>query len=105
MLAGVPVPEMIARTRAGIAAHVFNPPEVGSMCFMLSKGGYLGDDAGGHWRPHLMFFTPPSDAKAWGAGLPGSPVMGGVSGAEPSTVFFVPVAAWSDGTPASPMKM
>jgi hypothetical protein len=74
-------------------------PEPGAMCYMMAKGGYL-NDKGGHWHPHLMFFTPRAKPSDWGAGLAGSPVLGGDSGLEPVTTFFVPVATWSDGTPA-----
>ncbi len=49
--------------------------EMGAMCYMLSKEAYLSD-RDGHWRPHLMFFVPDTDPKAWGAGLSGSPVIG-----------------------------
>ncbi len=75
------------------------PPAPGAMCFMMSKDGYL-NDKGGHWHPHLMFFTPRAKPADWGAGLAGSPVLGGDSGLEPVSTFFVPVATWSDGTPA-----
>ncbi len=76
--------------------------EPGAMCYMLSKQGYLNDDAG-HWRPHLMFYVPLADLKSWGADLPGSPVMLNPqfkgTGA-PITEFMVPVSNWSDGTAA-----
>ena len=76
--------------------------EPGAMCYMLSKQGYLNDDAG-HWRPHLMFYVPLADLKSWGADLPGSPVMLNPqfqgTGA-PITEFMIPVSNWSDGTAA-----
>ena len=65
---------------------------------MMSKGGYLSDQAAGPWHPHLMFFVPRVPAADWGANLPASPVLGGDGGLEPWTLFFVPVANWSDGT-------
>ena len=34
--------------------------EAGAMCYMLSKRGYLGDQAG-HWHPHLMFWAERTD--------------------------------------------
>jgi hypothetical protein len=71
--------------------------EVGAMCYMLSKDGYLGDGVG-HWHPHLMFFVPYTDAKIWGADLPGSPIFSGEEIPDRLTVFFVPVRKWSDGT-------
>jgi len=103
VLAGAAKAEMVERTKAAIAAKQTAEPEVGAMCYMMSKGGYLSDAAGGHWHPHLMFFLPRSEAAAWGANLPGSPVMGGGGGLEPGTVFFTLVPNWSDGTPAMAM--
>ena len=76
--------------------------EPGAMCYMMSPQGFLNDSAG-HWVPHLMFYIPLTDAKSWGADLPGSPVMLNpqFQGApEPITEFMIPVAKWSDGTPA-----
>jgi hypothetical protein len=64
---------------------------------MMSKAAYLTDH-GDHNMAHLMFYTPPMDAAALGADLPGSPVMFGAS--DPVTVFFIPVGKWSDGTAA-----
>lgn len=71
--------------------------EVGAMCYMMSKDGYLADSAG-HFHPHLMFFVPYTEAKAWGADLPGSPVIAGEEVPNRMTVFLVPIAKWSDGT-------
>jgi len=75
--------------------------ESGAMCFMMSKQGYLSD-RDGHWHPHLMFFAPLTEPLAWGAGLPGSPVIGFKDTQDRLTVFLIPVAKWSDGT-AGPM--
>jgi hypothetical protein len=73
--------------------------ESSAMCYMMSKQGYLSD-SNGHWHPHLMFFTPLTEPIAWGAGLPGSPVIGARHAEERMTVFLVPVSQWSDGTAA-----
>jgi hypothetical protein len=76
--------------------------EPGAMCYMMSRQGYLNDSAG-HWVPHLMFYVPLTDPKAWGADLPGSPVMLNpqFQGApEPVTEFMIRVLKWSDGTGA-----
>jgi hypothetical protein len=73
--------------------------EIGAMCYMMSKQGYL-NDRDGHWHPHLMFFVPETDAESWGAGLPGSPILGVKDSADRLTVFMIPVAQWSDGTAA-----
>jgi hypothetical protein len=69
------------------------------MAFMMSKHGFLGDEAG-HWHPHLMFFVPHTSSIAWGADLAGSPVFAAQDTIEPTTTFFVLVTKWSDGTPA-----
>lgn len=91
--------QLLQRTRAAVQAKAIVPPEPGAMCFMLSKDGYL-NNAGGHWRPHLMFYLPRVEAAAWAANTRGSPVYGGPLMVEPTTVFIVPVATWSDGSPA-----
>jgi hypothetical protein len=77
--------------------------ESGAMCYMMSKQQYLGDSAG-HWHPHLMFFFPLTDPIAWGAGLPGSPLIGDKDLQGRLTVFLIPVGHWSDGTAAPPME-
>lgn len=74
--------------------------EAGALGYMLSKDGYLGDQAG-HWHPHLMFFVQAAEAKAWGAGLTGSPMLASVDEQEKMTIVMIPVARWSDGTPDS----
>jgi hypothetical protein len=98
VLAGADVATAKARTIAAVKAGTIRAPEVGSMCYMMSKAGYLSDKAGGHWHPHLMYFLPRTDAAKWGANMPGSPMLAFVSKIEPQTVFFAPVPAWSDGT-------
>ena len=99
VLSGVPKAEMLARIKAAIAAKQITAPETGAMSYMLSKDGYLGDGAGGHWHPHVMFWNPPVAGAEWGADLPGSPVLSAPSDVLPFTLFFVPVNKWSDGTP------
>jgi hypothetical protein len=100
ILAGVSKADMAARIKSELAANTFVMPEPGAMCYMLSKQQYLSDD-GGHWHPHLMFFVAHADLASWGGGLKGSPVLGAVGNPDPVTTFFVPVAKWSDGTPAA----
>jgi len=90
---------MLARTKAALAANALRAPEPGAMCYMMSKQGYLSDDAG-HWHPHLMFFLAHTNGAAWGADLDGSPVFAAQGDPEPLTTFMVPVIKWSDGTPA-----
>ena len=98
-LAGVSQPEIRERTRAAIGAGKVRTPEVGSLTFMMSKDGYLGDGPHGPWHPHLMFYMPPMRTADWGADLPGTQVLGAEASVDPWILFFVPVAKWSDGTP------
>lgn len=74
--------------------------EAGAMCYMLSKDGYLGDQAG-HFHPHLMFWAERTKPESWGAGAPGSPVIGAEEIPGRLTIFMIPVGKWSDGTPDS----
>ena len=73
-------------------------PENGAMVYMLSKQGYLGDNVGGPWHPHLMFLLPRTPDGAWGANADHSPVMEYDAPTAPYTTFLVPVARWSDGS-------
>jgi len=72
--------------------------EPGALSYMLSKDGYL-NDAARHWHPHLMLFVPLAMAKTWGANLAGSPILAGDDVSDRLTIFLIPVAHWSDGTP------
>ncbi len=102
VLAGRTKTQMFADISTAFDKKEFPALETGAMCYMLSKQGYLSD-RDGHWRPHLMFFVPLTEPASWGAGLPGSPVVGAFTDTpERHTVFLVPVAKWSDGT-AAPM--
>jgi hypothetical protein len=74
--------------------------EEGAMCYMLSKNGYL-DDQARNWHPHLMFFVPLAMGKTWGANFSGSPILSGDDASDRLTIFMIPVARWSDGTPDS----
>jgi hypothetical protein len=102
VLAGATRQQMIERTRAAAANHDFKAPESGALSFMLSKNGYLSDEAAGPWLPHVMFFLPHGQADDWGANKEGSPIIGQDAGAIESTVLFIPVRSWSDGSPAPP---
>jgi len=100
VLAGRTETQMFADISAGFDKKEFPALESGAMCYMLSKQGYLSD-SDGHWRPHLMFFVPDTDPEAWGAGLPGSPVIGFKDTLDRFTLFMIPVGHWSDGTAAT----
>jgi hypothetical protein len=94
VLAGLSKAEMLTRTQSSAAAR--KSPARGAIGYMLSKQQNLGD--AGHWHPHLMFFEPHTAAAAWGAGLPGSPLVASEGAPNEPTVFFVLMSAWSDGT-------
>jgi hypothetical protein len=104
VLAGLNKQQMLERIQAAISNGSFQDPAPGAFSFMLSKDGYLSDDAAGPWLPHVMFFVPHGQASVWGAGQAGSPVLGKDGCALEPTVLFVPVRRWSDGSPAPPVR-
>jgi len=97
VLAGKSKAQMFDAIKSALDNKELPPLEPGAMCYMMSKDGYL-DDQAGHWHPHLMFFVPSVDAKAWGADLPGSPILSTDDPDDRMTVFLIPVKKWSDGT-------
>lgn len=99
ILAGQSKSRISSAIGAAFEKKQFPALESGAMCYMMSKQGYLSD-SDGPWHPHLMFFAPLTEPVAWGAGLPGSPVIGVRNAEERMTVFMVPVSQWSDGTVA-----
>jgi len=74
ILAGRTKAQMIEAITEAIDKKELPEMEPGAMCFMQSKQGYVGD-ADGHWHPHLMFFLSRTEPAAWGADLPGSPIL------------------------------
>jgi hypothetical protein len=97
IMAGRTKAQMMEAIVAGIDKKELPAMESGAMCYMLSKQGYLSD-RDGHWHPHLMFFVSQADPAAWGADLPGSPIVAFKDTWEGVTVFLIPVRQWSDGT-------
>jgi hypothetical protein len=97
-LAGKSETEMLAAINSALDKNELPRVEAGAMCYMLSKQGYL-DDQAGHWHPHLMFWLERTEPKDWGAGMPGSPVIAAEEIPHRLTIFMVPVGKWSDGTP------
>jgi hypothetical protein len=93
-------PQMFDAINSALDRKELPALEAGAMSYMLSKQGYLGDQAG-HFRPHLMFWAERTEPKAWGAGLPESPMIGGIEIPGRLTVFMIPVGKWSDGSPDS----
>jgi hypothetical protein len=101
-LSGRSKEQITAAISTALGSKQLPAPESGSMCYMLSKDGYLSDRFG-HWHPHLMFFVPETETVAWGANLPHSPIIGVTDKHEHLTVFLIPLGQWSDGTPGPPM--
>ena len=101
VLAGADKAQVVEKARTEFMSRRFTAPEAGSFSFMLSKQGYLGDEAGGTWYPHVMFFVPHGQAAAWAAGLKGSPVLGTDGSPFEPTVLYIPVRSWSDGSLAT----
>ncbi|HET9985568.1 MAG TPA: hypothetical protein VFQ38_18345 [Longimicrobiales bacterium] len=111
VMAGRSKAEVLSALEAAFANGRLPKLESGAMDYMMSKSAYL-TDMGDHNLPHLMFFTAGMDPKDWGAGAAGSPVMAApywffssdepsrMKGLPPVHVFLIPVANWSDGTPA-----
>ena len=97
VLAGKSKEQLSTELNAAFEAHKLPAIEAGSMSYMLSKQGYLNDQAG-HWHPHIMIYAAETEMAAWGANLPGSPVFGDSDRADHVTVFMIPVHNWSDGS-------
>jgi hypothetical protein len=111
VMAGRSKVEILSAIKAAFENRQVPNLESGAMDYMMSKSAYLTDE-GDHNVPHLMFYTAGMDAKDWGSGAAGSPVMSApywffsskepsqMKGLPPILVFLVVVADWSDGTPA-----
>ena len=110
VMAGRSKAEILLAIKAAFENRQIPDLENGAMDYMMSKAAYLTDEDG-HNMSHLMFFTVGVEAKDWGSGAAGSPVMSApywlfsskepsqMKGLPPMLVFLVPVATWSDGTP------
>ena len=98
-LAGLSREQMAERTKAAFMDRSFLPPEPGAFGLMLSKDGYL-NHAHGPWYPHMMFFVSRSQIANWGANVADSPTISSDRGPYESAMIYVPVPAWSDGSPA-----
>ena len=97
VLAGKTKEQLSGEMKAAFEANRIPAIEPGSMAYMLSKQGYLGDQAG-HWHPHIMIYVPEGEPAGWGANLPGSPIFEASDHTDRVTVFFIPVLKWSDGS-------
>ncbi|RDS79679.1 hypothetical protein DWU98_16570 [Dyella monticola] len=110
VMAGRSKEQMVSALKAAYEHKQLPELENGAMDYMMSKSSYLTDQ-GSHDMPHLMFYTQLTDAKDWGSGAAGSPVMSSpywffsptapsqTKGLPPILVFLIPAPTWSDGTP------
>jgi len=106
IMAGITPADVDARTKRAFAAHELSTPSVGAMGYMLSPHQYLGD-TDPHWMPHLMFYYDKSvSGSALGAGGFTAPIIDATVGdpLTPITTVLIPVAHWSDGSPATHSK-
>ena len=101
-LAGASEAEIGAREKAAWADGTLKEDAVpGAMAYMMSNRSWGVGASAGPWRPHLMFYYPTGQAPNWGANLDGSPIASSrTSGSAETTVYFVVVPLWSDGSPA-----
>jgi hypothetical protein len=99
-LAGLTSEQIIEKTKAAFADHSFTAPEAGAFSFMMSKQGYLSDASGGPWHPHIMLFVPRDQVDNWATNKPGSPTLSQDRGDSESSLIFIRLPHWSDGTPA-----
>jgi hypothetical protein len=111
VMAGRSKAEMLLGVKAAFENKQVPKLESGAMDYMMSKTAYLTDE-GEHNGPHLMFLTAGMDAKDWGSGAAGSPLISApywffsskepsqMKGLPPILVFLIGVANWSDGTTA-----
>jgi len=102
VLEGKSKTELVHAIDSAFESRQLPTPELGAMCYMMSKQQYLSD-SGKSWHPHVMFFVPGDAAKSWGANLQGSPIIAANDLEERATIFMVWVGTWSDGTPAPPI--
>jgi len=115
VMAGRSKSEILSAVKAAFANKQLPDLETGAMCYMMSKTAYLSDQDG-HTVSHVMFYTAGFDAKDWGSGAAGSPVVSvpywffmsddpsQMKGLPPILVSLVLVPTWSDGTPVGKLQ-
>jgi hypothetical protein len=94
--------QMSDRLKAAYDSKQLPLPEHGSMCYMMSKQQYFGDNIGNAGDSHLMFWFPEGEHMDWGADAADSPVDVHQYSPQPITEFTISVSKWSDGTAVGP---
>ncbi len=114
VMAGRSKAEVVSAIKAAYAKGGLPALQSGAMCYMMSKASYLTDQ-GGHNASHVMFYTAGLEAKDWGSGAAGSPIVSApywffsptdpsqMQGLQSILVSLVMVPVWSDGTAAAAM--
>jgi hypothetical protein len=97
-LAGLSKTQMSDSIKAAFDAKGLPVPEPGSMCYMMSKQQYFGDEEGNAGDSHLMFWFPQGAHMDWGAEGSDSPVNVHQYSPQPITEFTISMSKWSDGT-------
>jgi hypothetical protein len=103
VLAGETKTQIAERRQAARAADRIEEPQPGALCYMMSKHQYISDTAKSWW-PHVMFYFPHARASRWTANVKGSPVFAGTGSDRDTTVVFVIVPRWSDGSPGPELR-
>lgn len=101
-LAGLTKEQIIAKLKLAVRNGAWPAPLPSSMGYALSKSAYV-DDVWQRWHPHLTIFSS-STAAAWGAEVPGTPVIAVEDPTEHMTAFAVAVTRWSDGSLAPALE-
>ena len=97
LIAGTPVEDLHQVTGEALEAGQLKVPGPGAMAYMISRGQYLGPRFG-HWKPHIMMYTPYATNALMGAeGF--SHDYPSVTGAgTPWAITVIPIEKFSDGS-------
>jgi hypothetical protein len=99
-LAGRSRTQIADSIKTAFATHALPLPELGSICYMMSKQQYFGPKVG-NADPHLMFWFSQKAHLSWGAEFTDTPVDVHQYSPQPITEFAISVSKWSDGSPVS----
>jgi hypothetical protein len=97
-LARMPKAKMFRVLSAAFRDKQLPLPELGSMCYMMSKQQYFGPKYK-NADPHMMFWFAQADKVDWGGNQHGVPVYVTQDAPDPITTLVIPALTWSDGSP------